>query len=194
MRLWQAAANADTARYLTSGGLSEAINLICLDNELEPEVRSVAQNYLDRTSAWQTLEDSLLNTRANIDAAVNALCGFTRDDCSFGIWLQNMISHPNVLRKLGENLVLPSSNLPPRLLGQLKVTASHDEFLAFLRAFIGVACVLAVFAWSDSLPDRACQERTLCIIRLWQGVDGYREVSAFERTLSKHRLNRNCRL
>ena len=46
----------------------------------------------------------------------------------------------------------------------------------FLRAFIGVSCVLAVYAWADSLPDEFCRERSLAILRLWQGVDGYREV------------------
>ena len=54
---------------------------------------------------------------------------------------------------------------------------SHDEFISFLRAFIGIGSVLAVYAWSDSLPNDRCRERVLGVVRLWQGVRGYREVS-----------------
>lgn len=53
----------------------------------------------------------------------------------------------------------------------------HAEFIAFVRAYIGVGCVVGVFAWADSCPESACRERALGIIRLWQNVEGYREVS-----------------
>ena len=53
---------------------------------------------------------------------------------------------------------------------------SHGDFLGFVKAYIGVASVLAVYAWSDSLPNDHCRERTLGVLRSWQDIPGYREV------------------
>jgi hypothetical protein len=36
-----------------------------------------------------------------------------------------------------------------------------------------------MLAWSDSLGDDPCCERTLNLLVAWQGVDGYREVRNF---------------
>lgn len=97
-----------------------------------------------------------------------------------------MTGHIDLVTKLAENPIVPnSSGVYPKLfvrngiIGSMSVGAaiSHDEFIAFVRAFIGVAGVLAVWAWSDSLGNDVCRERTLGVLRLWQSMDGYREVS-----------------
>ncbi|KAL0950200.1 hypothetical protein HGRIS_010192 [Hohenbuehelia grisea] len=56
-------------------------------------------------------------------------------------------------------------------------TLDHSEFIAFVRAFLGIGCVLAVWAWADSVGDSACIERSLAVIRVWQGVEGFREIT-----------------
>ena len=98
------------------------------------------------------------------------------EEQSFGIWLESMITNEDVVTSLAENPVLPV--VLPHLLSHRHITnpPSQDEFVAFVRAFVGVSCVLAVYAWSDSLPDEHCRARALSILRLWQSVDGYREV------------------
>lgn len=130
-----------------------------------------------RLRQWQILEDALSNTQADFHAAAGLMKDISTSEQSFGIWLECMITHPDLLTKLAENPVLPIANSrPPVLLGSHSSAVSHDEFVAFVRAYIGVASVLAVYAWADSLPNDRCRERTLGVLRLWQGVDGYREV------------------
>jgi hypothetical protein len=87
-----------------------------------------------------------------------------------------MITNASLVDRLSENRVppLPSTSLPPLWSGATSV--SHDDFIAFCRAFIGVAATIAVYAWSDSVPVEICRERTLAILRFWQNVDGYRDV------------------
>ncbi|KAH9955114.1 hypothetical protein BGW80DRAFT_1476506 [Lactifluus volemus] len=45
-----------------------------------------------------------------------------------------------------------------------------------LRAWVGVACVLAAYAWADSVPNELCRSRAFGIMRVWQGVPHYREI------------------
>ncbi|KAF4601365.1 hypothetical protein EYR38_006018 [Pleurotus pulmonarius] len=80
---------------------------------------------------------------------------------------------------------------------------SHAEFIALTRAYIGVGCVVGVFAWADSCPESVCRERALGIIRLWQNVEGYREivkhflllpqiVTRLEYNVSRHEVPRSA--
>ena len=103
----------------------------------------------------------------------------TTEEQAMGAWLESMITHDDMVIKLAENPVIPTQSLPSlRLHGAMSV-ASHDVFIASVRAFVGVACVLAVWAWTDELGDDNCRERALAILHLWQGADGYRDVSIF---------------
>ncbi|KAF7432708.1 hypothetical protein PC9H_004650 [Pleurotus ostreatus] len=79
----------------------------------------------------------------------------------------------------------------------------HAEFIAFVRAYIGVGSVVGVFAWADSCPESACRERALGIIHLWQNVEGYREivkhflllpqiVTRLEYNVSRHEVPRSA--
>lgn len=123
------------------------------------------------------LEDAILNTQGDFAAAASTIKDICTEERSLGIWLASMVTHQDLVDKLSENppLAVPLQ-YPPLLFKTLKTSVKHDEFIAFLRAVIGICCVLAVYAWADSLPDRYCRERALGILRLWQGVDGYREV------------------
>lgn len=95
-----------------------------------------------------------------------------------------MIMHGDILSKLSKTSP-PEQNLgtmPPPLFGRDVDDEdefgpiTHDDFIAFVRACIGVITVLGVLAWADSVGNDDCRERTLAIIHLWQCVDGYREV------------------
>jgi hypothetical protein len=143
----------------------------------DQETKSAARKLATRLPQWQILEDALSDTQADFYAAAGLMKDISSSEQSFGIWLESMIMHPDLLTKLGENPVLPiAHSRPPVLMGSSLSTVSHDEFVVFVRAYIGVASVLAVYAWADSLPNDRCRERTLSVLRLWQSVDGYREV------------------
>lgn len=131
---------------------------------------------MTRIRGWSVLGDAIASTQGDCVAASALLRDIGTEEQSFGIWLESMITHDEVVASLAENPVLPVSLL--RLLSYRNPSTlpSQDEFVAFVRAYVGVACVLAVYSWSDSLPDERCRARTLGILRLWQGVDGYREV------------------
>ncbi|OBZ70476.1 hypothetical protein A0H81_09740 [Grifola frondosa] len=165
------------ARRFNSESFLNLVTFVSKDMNTDSDTRSVATKVIARIRGWSTLEDALSNTQGDFIAAASTLRDIGTDEQSFGIWLESMVIHEDIVSTMEENPVPPISLLhPPLLLRSPKTAVSHDEFVAFLRAFIGVSCVLAVYAWADSLPHERCRERTLGIIRLWQGVDGYREI------------------
>ena len=91
-----------------------------------------------------------------------------------GTWLESMMIHDDIVTKLAENPILPVPSNPPFAMN----IVSHDDYITFVRAYVGVASVLSVFAWADSLGNDVCREHALAVLHLWQGVDGYREVKS----------------
>ncbi|KAI0832780.1 hypothetical protein BC628DRAFT_1309243 [Trametes gibbosa] len=176
LRLLYAAANTDIARRLDAPWFRKLLSSITNEPNSERESRIAAKRLLDRLQGWSMLEDAFSNTQSDFIAAADMLKDVGMEEQSFGIWLESMVAHNDVVLSLAENPVL---SVPlPRLLSHRppNVHPSQDDFVAFVRAYIGVACVLAVYAWSDSLPDERCRARTLGILRLWQETDGYREI------------------
>ena len=185
MRLLYASANADVAKQLANDWFHEILSSISANPNSEDAVRTAARQLIARIRGWSTLDDALSNTQGDFVAAAALLKEVGTEDQSFGIWLESMITHDDVVSSLAENPVLPVT-LPHLLSHRSSSPApSQDEFVAFVRAYLGVACVLAVYSWSDSLPHARCRARTLGILRLWQGLDGYREV----RTALSHWIN-----
>ena len=179
-KLLNAAANADIARFMNDSSFLDVVQQVASNNTATREARTLASQLLARIEGWSVLEDALSNTQGDFSAAAATLADLSSQEASFGVWLASMITHQDLVTKLSENHITPlSSQYPPLLLKRVKPSASHDEFVAFLRAFIGVSCVLAVYAWADSLPEPQCRERVLGILRLWQDIDGYREVRVF---------------
>jgi hypothetical protein len=177
LRLLDASTNASIARHLCVPWFLGILSTIESAPAADRATKTAARKLATRLQQWQILEDALSNTQADFHAAASLMKDIGTSEQSFGIWLECMITHPDLLAKLAENPVLPiAHSRPPVLLRSGLSAVSHDEFVAFVRAYIGVACVLAVYAWADSLPNDRCRERTLSVLRLWQGVDGYREV------------------
>lgn len=177
LRLSDASANACIARHFNTPWFLDMLKTILESPSSERDTKRAASKLLSRVQQWQILEDALSNTQADFRAAAAAMKDFGTNEQSFGIWLESMITHQDIVTKLAENPVLPiSQSRPPLLLGSSTAAVSHDEFIAFVRAYTGVASVLAVYSWSDSLPNDRCRERTLSVLRLWQGLNGYREV------------------
>ncbi|KDQ64455.1 hypothetical protein JAAARDRAFT_145190 [Jaapia argillacea MUCL 33604] len=180
LRLVGASSNADIARHLDNPWFLDLLNAIQVNSgATDREVRAVVRKVMTRVRGWQILEDALSNSQGDFNETANFLKEIGTDEQSFGIWLESFVTHQDLVTKLSENPVIPNSPPQPPLLFQNRQrvgSVSHAEFILFLRAYIGVACVLAVFAWADSLPNKRCRERALGIMRLWQSVDGYREI------------------
>ena len=176
LRLLYAASNADIAKRLDADWFHDILSSMSDDPNHEREIRTAAKQLDARIRGWATLEDTFSNTQGDFIAAASMLKDVGADEQSFGIWLESMITHEDVVSGLAENPVLPVTI--PHLLSHRPTNAmpTQDEFIAFVRAYVGVACVMAVYSWSDSLPDERCRARTLAILRLWQGTDGYRQV------------------
>lgn len=178
MRILYAASNIDVAKRLDADWFHELVRSISSDPNNSRELRSVAKQLSSRIRGWATLEDTFSNTQGDFETAATMMKDIGTEEESFGIWLGSMVAHPDVLTSLAENPIVPVT-LPSLLSHRSSSTStSQDEFLAFVRAYIGIACVLAVYAWSDCLPDKPTRLRIFGILRLWQGVDGYREVTS----------------
>ncbi|KAI0340752.1 hypothetical protein BDW22DRAFT_1359560 [Trametopsis cervina] len=176
-RVLDAAANTDIARAFNVSWFLDLLTSIAQNGRKERELRSLARRLLARLEGLPLLDDAILNTQGDFSAAALTVKDICTQERSFGIWLASMITHQDLVDKLSENPpVSVPSQYPPTLFAPSKSTVSHEEFIAFLRAVIGVSSVLAVYAWADSLPHQHCRERALGILRLWQGVDGYREI------------------
>ena len=109
------------------------------------------------------------------------------EEQSLGIWLASMTLHDDLVTKLSDN---PASlQRYPKLFGRgVSSSVSHDDFIALVRGYIGVASVFAVWSWADSLGNDLCRERILAVLRLWQGVDGYHEVRSLPKCFI-HKMN-----
>lgn len=180
LRLLDASTNPVIARHLSTQWFLNILDTLQESSGSDRAIKEGARKLAARIQHYHVLHDTLSNTQGDFRAAAALMKDIGTSEQSFGIWLQCMITHQDVLAKIAENPVLPNAQSRlSMLLEPDDSTVSHDQFVAFLKAFIGVASVLVVYAWSDSLPNDRCRERTLSVIRLWQSVDGYREVCIY---------------
>ncbi|XP_006456758.1 hypothetical protein AGABI2DRAFT_122649 [Agaricus bisporus var. bisporus H97] len=129
-----------------------------------------------RLQSWQSFEDALTNPDADFVHAAQLVHEIGKQDGTLGNWLTSMILHDDVSSKLNENLISLTPLVPPVLFAKDTGNVTHDQFIAFVRACVGVASLLGVLAWADSVGNDACRERTLAVLHLWQSVEGYREI------------------
>ncbi|KAJ7167651.1 hypothetical protein C8R46DRAFT_1093694 [Mycena filopes] len=176
LRLLDAVSNADIARHLNTEWFLTEIEKIQTSLTTEKYTKDVARRLSTRIRHWEAFEDVLSNPTGDFAAAAQMLKDVGLEEQSIGIWLETMLNHPNLAAKLAEN---PVSHTPPHP-HLLRIVLPPDitpaELIAFTRAYIGVASVLAVWAWTDSLGNDDCRAQTLGILRLWQNVNGYREI------------------
>ncbi|RDB19789.1 hypothetical protein Hypma_012890 [Hypsizygus marmoreus] len=175
--LLDAATNVEFARHLNNETFLETLRHLQSSTRTDKPTQTAARRLFSRIRDWECFEDALSNTRGDFNRSWNMLKDIGTEEHSMGIWLESMMLHDDVLTKLAENPVLPTPHSHPRLYFRNSVhIASHDDFITFVRAYIGIASVLAVLAWADSLGNDVGRERALAIIHLWQAVDGYREI------------------
>ncbi|KAJ6458661.1 hypothetical protein C8R47DRAFT_1162997 [Mycena vitilis] len=170
VRLLDAVANADIARHLNSAWFLAELDKIHAHPTVTADAKLVARRLSARICRWEAFEDALSNPGGDFQEAARMLEDVGLEEQSIGIWLETMLNHSNLAAKLAANPVSTAQLAPP-----LRGT-THDNLIAFTRAYVGVASVLAVWGWTDSLGNDDCRAQTLAIVRLWQTVDGYREI------------------
>ncbi|KAG7097369.1 hypothetical protein E1B28_004719 [Marasmius oreades] len=176
--LLDAAANADIARHFNTLNFLDILQGIQESPAHETNAQKIALRLSSRIKAWETFEDSLTNTQADFEVAIAMLKDIGSEEQSVGVWLASMTLHDDLVTKLSEN----PSNLQryPKLFDKSSSSSvSHDDFIAFVRGYVGIASVFAVWGWADSLGNDPCRERILAVLHLWQQVDGYRELVNF---------------
>ncbi|KAJ7498487.1 hypothetical protein FB451DRAFT_1202051 [Mycena latifolia] len=178
LRLLDAVSNADIARYLNSRWFFDELDKLDASPTADKHVRAATRRLGTRIRHWEAFEDALTNPAGDFHESARMLKDVGQEEQSIGIWLETMLNHPNLVAKLAERPVPADRNTLPAPLLCLVPSAeiTHDELITFTRAYIGVASVLAVWAWTDSLGNDDCRAQTLAILRLWQNVDGYREI------------------
>ncbi|KAI6146088.1 hypothetical protein BKA82DRAFT_4330346 [Pisolithus tinctorius] len=173
--LLDASTNPDIAKLLDDDWFRSALDSVYSMPATEPEVKKGIRRLSNRLRDWQLFEDTLSNPSGNFVAAARFLKDIGSEEKSFGIWLSCMTTHEDLFATLQGGPTFDCT-VPGSLWDSELANVSHADYIGFVKAFIGVACVLAVYAWSDSLPNVSCRERTLGVLRLWQDVPGYREV------------------
>ncbi|KAI6127400.1 hypothetical protein EDD16DRAFT_1552754 [Pisolithus croceorrhizus] len=173
--LLDASTNPDIAQLLDNDWFRSALDSVHSLPATEPEVKRGIRRLTSRLRDWQLFEDTLSNPSGNFVTAARFLKDIGSEEKSFGIWLSCMTTYEDLVASLQGGPTL-DGGVPGALWDSESTDVSHGDYIGFVKAFIGVACVLAVYAWSDSLPNVNCRERTLGVLRLWQDVPGYREI------------------
>jgi hypothetical protein len=171
-RLNEAAANLNMSTFLNSEPFLRSLDRILGDPTLEADQTALSRSLKLRLHGWNALSDALLNTRGDFKAALAFLADLVEDQSSLGVWLGYLASDSDFLVRLSEN---PSMSAPPPLSPEDACT-SHDTFVSYLRAFIGIAFTICSLLSVNRNESEALSERFLTIIRLWRSYPGYREV------------------
>lgn len=176
--LLDAAANIEIARYFSE---DEAFFSSLKEIQSSPKTDKLnakgLKKLIARIYGWQFFEHALTNANGDFDTSAAFLKDIAAGEHSLGCWLECMVIHDNLTSKLEEASVPSHSQSPPLLFQERHSPVSHPQFLTFVRALLGISAVLAALSWSDSIGNNLCRERALGLLVLWQGVDGYREVS-----------------
>ena len=151
-----AAANPDIARELTAANLPKELDAVASRPGVDLYAKRAAQRVIDRLHGWEVLSAAIREPDSSFIPARAILRDLGSDESSFGVALHALVTHPD-----------------------LAATIAQAEGLVELRAWVGVACVLAAYAWADSVPNELCRSRAFGIMRVWQSIPRYREVLTF---------------
>ncbi|KAG2343653.1 hypothetical protein BDR05DRAFT_1059541 [Suillus weaverae] len=176
--LLDASTNPDISRLLKASWFLNVLRAVLALPTVTPEMKKACRRLSDRVGSWTVFEQALSGVPdADYTRAALFLKDIGKEEKSFGIWLSCITTHEDLLAKIRDAPTYEGV-YPLDLMSGLNPSEeiTHSEFMAFVRAYVGVASVLAVYAWSDSLPNLHCRERTLGVLRLWQEIPGYRAI------------------
>lgn len=173
-----AASNFDIAQSLDKSWFHSMLETLITDITVSTGIKKNAKLLYDKIRGWTSIIEVLEDRpTASFGQATEALKLMTSSENVCGTWLIGMVTNPSLSRLL--HIEFKEADKPSRLMSDVTaaVSVNHGSFSTFVRAIVGVASVLAAYAWSDAWPDIKCRERCLSILRLWENVEGYHEVS-----------------
>jgi hypothetical protein len=175
-RLHDAAAHPTIARAL--GSPSVLATLQSFRNAHAPSrlAKQAAAALQQRVLGWERFEKALLGPVPDLVNVVSWLKELASEDMSFGVFLLSLLESESLLLRVSQ-LPIQEPPVSPTALWSSTSLASFPEFAAFLRAFVGLAYVVVVTCWAEYVADTSSTGRIFAMLRLWQEVDGYREVS-----------------
>ena len=125
-----AAANPDIAKEFTAANLSKELEAIASCPGVDPYVKRAAQRVIDRLHSWEVLSAVIRAPDLSFIPVREVLRDLGSNESSFGVALHAFVTHPD-----------------------LAATVAEVEGLVELCAWVGVACLLAAYAWADSVPN-----------------------------------------
>lgn len=185
--LLDAAANIEIARYfLQDEDFFNSLNEMQNSPKMDKMNTKGLKKLISRIQGWASFENALTDPNGDFSACATFLKDMSAGEHSLGCWLECMLIHENLTSKLSATPISSEQLPPPLLLQERHSSVTHTQFITFVRALLGVSAVLAALSWSDSLGGGLCRERALGLLVLWQGIEGYRQVSCISK------LNSHC--
>ncbi|PPR02660.1 hypothetical protein CVT24_002143 [Panaeolus cyanescens] len=178
--LVDAAASLEIARYfLEDKPFYASLSDLHLNSKLPLPVRHAIQRLQTRIDGWKAFTSALDDVEPDLVQSVAFLKDLASEEHSLGCWLVSMLNHDELCTKFDTQLLTPSANprsLPRPLFRHQDPEMDHSDFIVFVKALLGLASVIAVWSWSDSIGIDSCRERALAILALWDEAEGYREI------------------
>lgn len=175
-RLHDAAANPRIARALGSTSVLATLQSFRNAHATSRLAKQAAIALQQRVMGWERFEKVLLGPTPDLVSVASWLKELASEDMSFGVFLLSILESETLPLRVSQ---LPKQDPPlsPTALWNSTSLVSFPEFSAFLRAYVGLAYVVVVACWAENVADTSSIERIFAMLRLWQEVEGYREVS-----------------
>jgi hypothetical protein len=145
-----------------------------------PQAKAAINALQARIIGWDRFKRTLLGHPSDISTLALWINELTSDDMTCGSFIHAII-YDDSLSSLIHGYPPPEPPIDPIALWDATTVTSCSEFVAFLRALLGVFCLLVTLSYADDALMTPCIEKGLAVIRFWQEADGYREVCSMLR-------------
>jgi hypothetical protein len=174
----QYCANPAIAQQLRDQGALPLLDRLIHEHPRGRKLREVAQALADRITGWQELVEAMDDPAVPWGPSLKWIREITTDETSFALFLIALRLQEPFSRILKSG-VRPETQLLAFWPHKEGREASLEERRAFLKALVGIGMILPVFCWTNSEGMHDVLKKTLALFRVWQLVDGYREVRTF---------------
>jgi len=174
----QYCANPVISQQLRDQGALPLLDRLIREHPRGRKLRKAAQALVDRITGWNELTDAMVDPSVPWGPSLKWIREITADETSFALFLIALrLQEP--FSRIIKSEVRPETQVLTFWPHQEGREASLEERRAFLKALVGIGMVLPVFCWTNSEGMHDVLKKTLALFRLWQLVDGYREVRTF---------------
>jgi len=170
-RLYDAAAHPLVAEALNSQAVLTCIQNFKDGHGTNHAVRAAVTGLQDRIKGWDKFNKLISGQSTDATGLPQWLRDITSDDMTCGVFVYWIVQE-DVLSQIQES----SARSPSGHIWLSNSLPSCADFFGLLRAVVGVSLTLVVFCWAEDVSKGSCSEQIVSLIRLWQEVEGYREV------------------